>query len=224
VVFRLSRVIVVDAGDLRYPLLLLSKGRLALTSSELSMTDDGKSSVTSPVLTWRRVVLVALWALALTFGQLSSAAAAAQVTLQVGASQGLPGLHHSALSRFLAAHMADAGLADWRFEAAAGSGPAADRVEWSFKLNPYAGGGARRFGPPSMNEWRAAVHRPVTIEARLYLNGDYQALVEAQALVQGGPDDPDLAAAVTAVTKDLLGPKGAFRAIESAHLPAQGSR
>ena len=195
-----------------------------MTSGELSMTDDGKSSVTSPVLIWRRVAPVALWALALTFGQLSSAAAAAQVTLQVGASQGLPGLHHAALSRFLAAHMADAGLADWRFEPAAGSGPAADRVEWSFKLNPYAGGGARSFGPPSMNEWRAAVHRPVTIEARLYLNGEYQTLVEAQASVQGGPDDPDLAAAVAAVTKDLLGPKGAFRAIESAHLPARGSR
>ena len=195
-----------------------------MTSGELSMTDDGKSSVTSPVLIWRRVAPVALWALALTFGQLSSAAAAAQVTLQVGASQGLPGLHHAALSRFLAAHMADAGLADWRFEPAAGSGPAADRVEWSFKLNPYAGGGARSFGPPSMNEWRAGVHRPVTIEARLYLNGEYQTLVEAQALVQGGPDDPDLAAAVAAVTRDLLGPNGAFRAIEGGHLPAQGSR
>ena len=170
----------------------------------------------------RHASLVALWAL-VSLWESGSAAAAAQPTLQVTAFYGLLGLHHSALSRFLAAHMADAGLADWRFEAA-GSGPAADRVEWSFKLNPYAGGGARRFGPPSMNEWRAAVHRPVTIEARLYLNGDYQALVEAQALVQGGPDDPDLAAAVTAVTKDLLGPKGAFRAIESAHLPAQGSR
>jgi hypothetical protein len=75
-----------------------------------------------------------------------------------------------------------------------------------------------------MNEWRAGVHRPVTIEARLYLNGQYQTLVEAQALVQGGPDDPDLAAAVAVVTKDLLGPKGAFRAIESGRLPAQRSR
>jgi hypothetical protein len=120
--------------------------------------------------------------------------------------------------------MADAGLANWRFEPANDSGPAADRVEWSFKLNPYAGGRTRSFGPPSMNEWKAGVHRPVTIEARLYLSGEYQTLVEAQALVQGGPDDPDLAAAVAAVTKDLLGPKGAFRAIEGAHLPAQGLR
>jgi hypothetical protein len=167
--------------------------------------------------------LVALWAL-VSLWESGSAAAAAQPTLQVTAFYGLLGLHHSALSRFLAAHMADAGLADWRFEPANDSGPAADRVEWSFKLNPYAGGEARSFGPRSMNEWRAGVHRPVTIEARLYLNGKYQTLVEAQALIQGGPDDPDLAAAVAAVTKDLLGPTGAFRAVESAHLPAQGPR
>jgi hypothetical protein len=171
----------------------------------------------------RYAALVALFALASPWQQ-ESTAAAAQPTLQVTAFHGLLGLHHSALSRFLAAHMADAGLADWRFEPATGSGSAADRVEWSFKLNPYAGGGARSFGPPSMNEWRAGVHRPVTIEARLYLNGEYLTLVEAQALVQGGPDDPDLAAAVAALTKDLLGPKGAFRTIESAHLPAQRSR
>jgi hypothetical protein len=120
--------------------------------------------------------------------------------------------------------MADAGLADWRFEPATDSGPAANRVEWSFKLNPYAGGGVRNFGPSSMNESRAGVHRPVTIEARLYLNGEYQTLVEKQAIIQGGSDDPDLAAAVAAVTQNLLGPKGAFRAIESGHLPAQGSR
>ena len=187
----------------------------------LSMSDDRKSSVPSPALVWCRVALALLWALVSLWG---SADAAAQATLQVTAFHGLLGLHHSALSRFIAAHMADAGLADWRFEPATDSGPAANRVEWSFKLNPYAGGGARSFGPPSMNEWRAGVHRPVTIEARLYLNDEYQTLVEAQALIQGGPDDPDLAVAVATATKDLLGPKGAFHAIASGRLPTQGSR
>jgi len=166
---------------------------------------------------------VALWAL-ISPWQLGSTAAAAPPTLQVTSLHGLLGVHHSALSRFLAAHMADAGLADWRFEPATGDSPAADRVEWSFKLNPYAGGGVRNVGPPSMNERRLGVRRPVTIEARLYINGEYQTLVEAQALVQGGPDDPDLAAAVAAATKDLLGPKGAFRTIESVRLLTQGSR
>jgi hypothetical protein len=178
------------------------------------MTDDGKASVTSPASAWRRLVLVTLWALAPTFGQLSSAAAAAQVTLQVGASQGLPGLHHSALSRFIAAHMAEVRLADWRFEPAAGNAVAADRVEWTFRLNPYAGGEVRSFARTSTDEWRFGVHRPVMIEARLYLHGEYQTLVEKQAIIQGGADDPDLGAAVENVTQTLLGPTGAYRAID----------
>jgi len=178
------------------------------------MTDDGEASVTSPALAWRRVALVTLWALVPTFGQLSSAAAAAQVTLQVGASQGLPGLHHSALARFIAAHMAGAGLANWRFEPAAGDAIAADRVEWTFKLNPYAGGEVRNFAHTSVNERELGLHRPITIEARLYLNGEYQTLVEAQAIFHGGPNDPALATAVASVTQNLLGPSGAYRAID----------
>ena len=57
-----------------------------------------------------------------------------------------------------------------------------------------------------MAEWVFGVRRPITIEARLYLNGEYQILVEKQAVIRGGPDDPDLAAAVASVTQNLLGP------------------
>jgi hypothetical protein len=172
----------------------------------------------------RRAALVVLWALVSSW-QSGSTAAAAQPTLQVTSLHGLLGLHHSELSRFLAAHMADAGLSDWRFEPPSGNGLAADRVEWSFKLNPYAGGGVKNIGPPSMRESRlGGVHRPVTIEARLYLNGEYQTLVEAQALVQGGPDDPDLAAAVARVTQNLLGPAGAYRAINTGQRRTEHAR
>jgi hypothetical protein len=66
--------------------------------------------------------------------------AEAPITLKVEAFHGLPGLHHSALSRFLAAHMADAALTDWRYEPANGDRAAPNRVEWTFRLNPYAGG------------------------------------------------------------------------------------
>jgi hypothetical protein len=148
---------------------------------------------------------------------LASAATAAQVTLQVEAPHGLPGLHHSALARFIAAHMAQVGLADWRFEPAAGSAIAADRVEWTFRLNPYAGGEVRSFAHTSTDEWRFGVHRPMTIEARLYLNGEYQTLVERQVIIQGGADDPDLATAVENVTQGLLGPSGAYQAITASH-------
>jgi hypothetical protein len=139
------------------------------------------------------------------------------MTLQVEAAHGLPGLHHSALARFIAARMVAAGLADWRFEPAAGDAIAADRVEWTFKLNPYAGGEARNFARKSTDEWRFGVYRPVTIEARLYLKGEYQTLVEKQAILQGGADDPELAAAVASVTQSLLGPSGAYHTISAGH-------
>jgi hypothetical protein len=141
--------------------------------------------------------------------------AAEPITLKIEATSGLLGVHHSALSRYLAAHMTDAGLADWRFEAAEGDVAAGDRIEWMFRLNPYAGGEVRNLAHTLASERRFGEHRPITIEARLYLNGQYQTLVERQATVQGGPDDPDLAAAVTNVTADLLGPLGAYRAIKT---------
>jgi hypothetical protein len=120
--------------------------------------------------------------------------------------------------------MAEARLSDWRFEPVADKGSAPDRVEWTFKLNPYAGGEVRNFTRPHMAERTFGAYRPVTIEARLFLNGQYQTLVEKQAVLQGGPGDPDLAAAVASATQDLLGPQGAFRAIDSGRAPAQGPR
>jgi hypothetical protein len=155
--------------------------------------------------------LVGLLALVWPFAILS---AEAPVTLKVEAAHGLPGLHHSALCRFLAVHMADAGLADWRFEPAEGDITAPDRVEWSFKLNPYAGGEVRQFVREPVAEKGFGVHRPVTIEVRLYLNDKYQTLIERQAMVQGGPNDLELATAVTRATESLLGPSGAYRAID----------
>jgi hypothetical protein len=134
--------------------------------------------------------------------------------LQVGAANGLPGFHRADLSRYLAARMAETRLPDWRFEPAADNGSAANRVEWNFKLNPYAGGEVRNFARTSGYERELGLHRPITIEARLYLNGEYQTLVEAQAIVHGGPDDPALATAVASVTQNLLGPSGAYRAID----------
>ena len=74
------------------------------------------------------------------------------------------------------------------------------------------------------HEGRFGAHRPVTIEARLYLNGEYQTLVEEQAIIEGGPDDRDLAVAVAKVTQDLLGPSGAYRAIDAGQRRADHAR
>lgn len=144
----------------------------------------------------------------------ASAVAAAAMTLQVEASDGLPGFHRADLQRYLALHMAESGLGEWLFVPAADGGSARDRVEWTFKLNPYAGGEVRNFVHTLVYERQFGVHRPITIEARLYLNGEYQTLVEQQAIIHGGPDDPDLAAAVATAAQNLLGPSGAYRAID----------
>jgi hypothetical protein len=122
--------------------------------------------------------------------------------------------------------MTDAGLANWRFEPAERDDPAPDRVEWNFKLNPYAGGEVRRFARSLIDELGFHAHRPITIEAKLYLNGEYQTLVEKQAIIDegAGPNDPHLAEAVANVTQNLLGPSGAYRAIDTGHRPTSQAR
>jgi hypothetical protein len=118
------------------------------------------------------------------------------------------------LRGYLTLHMTEARPVNWRFElAATGDASAPDRIKWRFKLGPYAGGEVRNFVPPFTETIGA--HRPITIEARLYLNGVYQAHVEKTAIIEGGPDDPDLAAAVASLTQNLLGPSGGYCAINS---------
>jgi hypothetical protein len=185
------------------------------------MTDSCNSSCR---VFLRDAALIALWALAAALSLFVLANAAPPLTLQVEASDTLPGFHLGDLPRYLALHMAEAQLADWRFEPAADNGAAPDRVEWKFKLNAYAGGEVRKFTRPHMAERTFAAHRPITIEALLYLNGEYQTLVEEQAIVQGGPGDPDLAAVVVKVTQNLLGPSGAYRAIDTGQRRADHAR
>jgi hypothetical protein len=163
---------------------------------------------------WSGPALLTELALAAAFAPFATVIAAAATTLQVEASGGLPGFHHGELQRYLALHMAETGLSEWRFEPAADGGSAHDRVEWIFTLNPYAGGEVRNFAHTLVGDRRFGVHRSLTIEARLYLNGEYQTLVEKQAIIQGGPNDPEFAAAVASATQNLLGPSGAYRAID----------
>jgi hypothetical protein len=162
------------------------------------------------LLKWRSLVL----AVAAAFVPLASAAA---TLLKVEGSGVVPGFHSSEqLRRYLTFHMAEAEAANWRFEpVAAGNTPVLDRVKWRFNLKPYAGGEVRSFVPPQMEGTTFGVHRPITIEARLYLNGEYQSLAKERAIIQGGPDDPDLAAAVASLTQNLLSPSGAYRAISN---------
>jgi hypothetical protein len=86
-----------------------------------------------------------------------------------------------------------------------------DRVEWSFKLNPYA------------EERCAGLVRHSTGELSMYIvrsqsNGEYQTVVEKQAIFDEGRgrNDPHLAETVASVTQNLLGPSGAYHVRDAA--------
>jgi hypothetical protein len=193
--------------------LFFRRGHLGERNNECPGS-GGNYGTSSPSLVRRRLVILAGCGLVAGFAPPLSLAAAAVITLEVEATGTLPGLHSGALRRYLALHMTEARPGDWRFEPAVDDASAANRVVWTFKLNPFAGGSIRSHGPSPSTERRFGIHRPITIEARLYLNGEYQTLVEGQAIIQGGPDDPDLAATVASLTQSLLGPSGAYRSIE----------
>jgi hypothetical protein len=168
-----------------------------------------------PTLTGYRRLLLALTAWLCWFAPAISAAAATSMIVEVGATGAPPGFKKGDLPSYLALHMTDAGLTDWRFEPGQGEGLPSNYVLWTFRLNPYAGGEVRSFAPQHMITGTFRGRHPITLEARLYLNGEYQTLVEGQALIEGGPADRGLAAAVMQLTRDLLGPAGAYRHIDT---------
>src|SRR5206468_712408 len=114
-----------------------------------SVTDDSQGFAFPPPASQRRLVVLAtchVLAAALACSALGADPAAG--ALDVKALDGVPGFHRADLSRYLSLHMAEVLLADWRFAPATKGGSAPDRVEWSFTLNPYAGGDVRSFVGP----------------------------------------------------------------------------
>jgi hypothetical protein len=200
---------------------LFPEGRLALIFGGMARPGSAKLFCgVSPT----RAGLLARLVLAAVITPVPVGIATAAQMLQVEVPDGLPGFPRADLQRFLALHMAESRLADWRFEPAPIKDSAPDRVEWKFRLNPYAGGEVRSFGRSHTAQSSFATHRPITIEALLYLNGEYQTLVERQAVTPDGPNDPEFGAAVVSVTQNLLGSQGALRAIESGRPPVYGPR
>lgn len=154
------------------------------------------------------------------FPQNRLAAADKVTTLAVTAVGVLPGFKLAEAPQYIAAQMAKTGVAGWAFvPAPTGEPQAADRIEWRFRLNPYAGGGIRQIIPiPSLQRF-FGVHRLISVEVRLYLGDEYQTMNFGEATIQGGARDQDLAALVTKLTQNLLGAKGAYRAIDVSPKP-----
>jgi hypothetical protein len=156
--------------------------------------------------------------------QARAAAVPKIIALSVEASGALPGFRIADASSYLAAEMAKAHLDGWDFvPSAPAAAPAADRVEWRFRLNPYAGGSVRQIIPIPALSRVFGIHRLLTAELRLYLGGDYQTMSFGEATIQGGADDKELAAFITKLTENLLGAHGAYRSIDTAGSPSHGN-
>ncbi len=134
------------------------------------------------------------------------AVSSAAVAVDVATKGDLPGFKESDLPAYFAAEMNSVGLSAWRFAPASpGATPSPNRIELSFKANPYAAGSVRTYGfSRATMERLLNTHHSVTIEAQLYLNGEYQTLAFDQVTVTGGPQDQDLDAAVARLTRDLM--------------------
>jgi hypothetical protein len=162
------------------------------------------SSVGQPTSPLRRLALMAAATLFATFIPFASVFGETSVTLGVHADGTLPGFHRSEVPHYVARRMEGARFAAWRFKPVSGGGKPIHRVEWSFKLAPYAGGEVRSFGP---HRNALGVHRPIAIEARLYLHGKYQRHVSGRVMYKEHTYDPDLGAVISGLTHNLLGPQ-----------------
>ena len=94
----------------------------------------------------RRLALVVAFVLPAILTPFTSIFAATLTILNVETSGALPGFHSADLPRYIAQQLAEARLANFCFRPMAG-GHRRNRVEWSFKLDPYAGGEVRSFVP-----------------------------------------------------------------------------
>jgi hypothetical protein len=141
--------------------------------------------------------------------------AAAPAALSVEADGALPGFRAGESISFLASRMGAAGVTGWTFTPAfAPDTPPPDRIEWRIELDPYAGGNVRQFFPMPGVQRMFGTHHLLTARVMLFLGGQYQTLVYGEALVQGGAEDKALAGFVDDLTRQLLGEKGAYRAID----------
>lgn len=171
----------------------------------------------------RRSLTATIFALAATilFSSLNVSPAAAQTGagrqdlatasfLTVVSSGPVPGFTSAEVPAYLSAVMTDTALENWTFGPVASDfAPPANRVEWSFRVD---GADAAKPGAPAAKR-RFVARQLLLIEARLYLNGEFQTVTTNQVDVYGGSEDQELAATIRRVSQSLLGAQGAYQAI-----------
>jgi hypothetical protein len=130
------------------------------------------------------------------------------MTVSVEVEGSLPGFTADQLSAYVSQQMADAHLTAWRFAPAtpaSGATPPPNRVVWQFKILPFAGGSVRYIGP-ALSKARDlfGVGRPVGVDAKIYLNGQYQSTSFDQATIKGGPRDAGLSDVIKKVMHSIV--------------------
>jgi hypothetical protein len=132
----------------------------------------------------------------------------APMTISVEVEGSVPGFTNDQLSAYVSQQMADAHLTAWHFAPAVSAtetSPPPNRVVWHFKTLPYAGGTVRYIGP-ALSKARDlfGVGRPIGVDAKMFLNGQYQSTSFDQATIKGGPHDAGLSDVIKKVMNSIV--------------------
>jgi len=121
----------------------------------------------------------------------------------------LPGFSKDELTAYVCQQMAAAHVTSWHFVptsmSATGGDQPSNRIVWQFKQLPFAGGGVRYIGP-ALSKAKAlfGVGRPVSIDAKIFLNDEFEATTFDQATIKGGAEDSGLATVIQKVMKSIV--------------------
>jgi hypothetical protein len=141
---------------------------------------------------------------------LSRATLSKNLTVSVEIDGSVPGFTTDQLEAYVAEQMAATHITSWHFEPGpAPGGPIAsqpaNRIVWHFKPLPYGGGGIRYIGPVmSRANQLFGVGRAVGIDAKIFLNGRFEATTFDQVTVKDGLRDAGLSAVIQKVMKSIV--------------------
>ena len=121
----------------------------------------------------------------------------------------VPGFSREELSAYLCRQMEASHMTGWRFVptslAPMGGDQPSNRIVWHFTPQPYGGGGTRYIGPAlSKARQLFGVGRAIGIDAKIFLNDEFEATTFDQVTIKGGQDDPNLAAAIQKIMKSVV--------------------
>lgn len=127
-------------------------------------------------------------------------------SIAVAASGSIPGISQQDLDPYVVGAMNASHVGGWHFEGAGAAGAQPSyRVEWTFSQNTYAAGTVRTYGFSRAMMQRLLGSRSfITIEARLFLGGQYQTLVLGHATVTEGARSTELADEIAKLSRQLM--------------------